>query len=168
MIVLPVEADLPVETELRFLERSLLRVDSVDSARSSASSSSHWALRNLTKLIAASSSYNSKWQILCKVTKQLEEIHIVLCLYHFYDLSIVPLIHNKRVIYLFRSNSKEFKKQQTKAGKYAYIAIKCVCVNALNKKLIIQNHTNNFILCLSRLSYLVYADSKTRSFEKAN
>jgi hypothetical protein len=68
LIVLPVEVDLPVETELRFLERSLLRVDSDDSARSSASSSSPWALRNLTKLTAASSSYNSKGEILRKMT----------------------------------------------------------------------------------------------------
>lgn len=51
---------LVVDTEPRLLDLSLVRVPSEVSARSSASSSSHWALRYLVRLTAAISSYNLK------------------------------------------------------------------------------------------------------------
>uniref|UniRef100_A0A147BD09 Uncharacterized protein n=1 Tax=Ixodes ricinus TaxID=34613 RepID=A0A147BD09_IXORI len=53
----------PTDAELRFLARSLASVFSAMSARSSASSSSCWTLRNLARFRAAISSASSIWRL---------------------------------------------------------------------------------------------------------
>lgn len=109
---------LDVETELRFLVLSFVNEASELSARSSASSSSLWALRYLDRLMAAISSYNQSRQYYLLVLKLVLTLNLINLSSFWFNPSIFEkneyIARNQTIHILKKTNTAQEKFTYTK------------------------------------------------------